>query len=431
MPEEWKVQGAPFANNRTDAGGKFLSRGIVPWTENVRVIVRHPGYAALISEIGPVGGPGEVMRVPFVLQHKTPETGRTISGRVFLNDLPAEGLVRWEQGDKSGQAKLNSGGEYRLSNLPRGLITLIPCPSYQSVDLGPIVGRNASRVCLDGDAVQRYDFGVQVTFGRIGGRVLTSAGVGVAGTPVDVDYDRRFCTAARTGSGGEFSFLLPTGTAPYTLTTEHGEETLELSAVTGEENLEFVLADLELVWLRVLDATTREPTSTLKVFWKRAEEGIYRGVSLRGSADDGLALELPVGMTDLLVHAHGYVPRSHRFAVGPVKQVDLELSRGHTLELALADEAQPWPEGHVIFVVEPAFWGEISSGGRASGAAATLFPGMTFAWQRLVRLNEPTSISGLSKGVYRLWCVPDDISLEPAQVEVVGEQRLELLWSVR
>ena len=155
----------------------------------------------------------------------------------------------------------------------------------------------------------------------------------------------------------------------------------------------------------------------------------------RNRSGGWFAEDVPLGTIGLLVRADalGYCATIVEDVVITEDQetrVTIELERGLDLTLLLDFASGPWPEDHALFLVEDEVWDEIHYD-QLSIDGGSLYP-LASLLDRQARFDVYgiTYFHGLTPRLHRFKVFPDDLVIEPAELELMRRpsESIEIRW---
>lgn len=443
----WRIEDEELGGvHRTDAAGRFATRGLVPHTPLVDVWT-NPGEAGRFeSRVGPLGAPGERTRVDFVLRR---EPYGTIAGRLLQDGKPVRGRVTWHGPNRLGSTMTDADGRFVLEHVETGRIRLATRrDAYRD---NRVLNREDF---VDLAAGQRFERDFDLTFATkpASGRVVRADGGSACGavvlfleSPARRDGYRASCVV---DGDGRFAVELPDDASAYRASVHFGDEgaTGERDGVrAGDADVVIVVGVRGRVLCRAIDAATREPIARFELYARGDGDARYApalGPATTADSDGWRPLELRAGAHDLVASASdlGYASVERAGVVVAPQgdtRIELELARGATVDLRLASGVPRWHANARVLLLEEsvAAWvAALDPVPEQLAAANAGHPGVDPARSRDVDLarDDRVRIRGLAPGRYRLLDARRELALEPEWIDVRRDDvSVALRWSRR
>jgi len=427
---------------QTDAQGVFRL-SVYPDTEPREVWARHPDDRSGRSEPIRVTNSQQRPWVEIVLGG-----GATVRGRVLFNGEPLEGLdVSWEadEGDRAGSDYTNRSGEYELTHVEPGEVTI----RVRSSDywlFGPLPEVN---LVVEAGKSYAQDLAWSCEQSEITGRITSSSGEPLSDLYVYVsiespEHRHGWDFLSSTKDDGTYAVVVRAGETYRVVASREPLEQLQRNVAHDATGVDFVFPDFGVLPVQLVDAVTGEPVQTdtggCGLNWRESGSGTF--VRYRGSMNHAgrTDLHLPVGTVDLSVHPHelGFAPASvHGVRVTrntPGEPVVIELVRGVVGSLVLVNEnGEPdaFVGDHEWLLLEdsqrPLFAGPFPGPGDSANATLNeihVWLGDPDLKDQVFRPDAEgrTRIPALAPGRYTLRAFPDDLSCEPTTIQLTGEE---------
>ena len=184
--------------------------------------------------------------------------------------------------------------------------------------------------------------------------------------------------------------------------------------------------------------------SSFGLGWRRSGEIGYEtlhfGWPLAPDPEGWYEQRLPAGRIDLvaqpqhgsaayrLTRVEGVLIRSQE----PTR-VELSMARGAVAELRLAPGEQPFPKDHLLLLLEREAWDGVTYSKEGNSWGGGILGDSVF--QRLVQFDEQRAalVRGLAPGPFRFKVFPDDLTIEPPEIELAEERNEPVLvrWKTR
>ncbi|MEW6741694.1 MAG: carboxypeptidase-like regulatory domain-containing protein [Planctomycetota bacterium] len=401
-----------------------------------------------------VGDPGEAVSVDIVLR---PGSTGSIEGLVSLNGEPIRGRIHWKGATKEGNAWVQDG-HYRADGVETGKVEVA---AYRKDPLHP---EEVATLWISAGETSVKNFLWHEERLPIHGRVVSEGGQPLPDIAVCAFLPEKgpllgLRGSTRTDENGDYVLDLPSR-AIYDITAENGPaHATHPDIVPPADGINFVVPELGRLRLQFIDAATGEPVHRIErlesiLSWRRSGPGAYSWVDCPSIVDARgyVDLDLPLGTGDLHVCAQvsGFAPvevKGISVTSDPHQTLRVLLSRGTQLTLRFRPEGETHRiSGHVLFLVRPEHAGLISGPYPTQEYPVNdNFGGLhlvvgndaaTFAeiHQRYVSFPSSKSLQrGLTPGPHVLVVFPDDLELEPSQIQVPesGELVVEVKWRVR
>ena len=439
LPEGWQVVAEGYHSSaRADEHGRFRVPNVVPWSQMLVLRVGAEGYASAETPIERVRGPGETIRVDFVLERSRPETH--VKGRVLLNGSHLRtgiGRVRWTGPEGAGEISIYHGDFY-------GAIEPGEVAFRCEID-GLPSGLEGAAFTLDleagADLVREVD--LRVPTRPITGRVLLEDGNPAIEAEVDAscslhgkgeNYWERLHVSAQVAPDGSYVVQVPDLGGLYRVEAEqHHAETSVDGVLPGASGIDFVLPVSGRLLFRVVDGVTRKPLheNGFALEWKRSNEEEFDSwhVSAAPDADGWYEDWLPNGRLDLRaglqfqkdLYAPALLEGVLIPSTGDAPRFEFVLQRLSAVILQLAEGCPVVPEDHSIALIRQEFWAEVRFDDDARTWMGVEFPSSERGGLVFLESLEPTRLNGLSPGRYLFKVFPPDIVIEPSEVVVEEE----------
>ena len=436
LPAGWSYTfDGPEGTSGADGRYRVL---VPPWTVGGKIVVSRAAFRPLTSDLPAIGEPGSVLARDVQL---APADARVLlRGAVMLDGLTSDGLegtVTWRGPTRSGSAVVRRGG-FQAEVEPgdvrvQAVLDLFPDAPSREVAARLEPGESAD---LELDVTTRAALEATIT-----GSVLFDGGVPVPGVEVVAsctlppENEPNFFVHAFTDANGEY--VLPvvdlrlTYTVAVTPLVRAGSprETLVYQSIrAGTSDLDFKLLPRHHVFLRAREARTGTALAHERdvLFFARVRTGqragLYRlfpvldvpdadGWYEFWIEDSGVELLALPRAAQLPSYGAGLLRRVEFPAREPAR-LEFALAPGRELAVSLADDVEPWPSDHWLFLVEDGLAGQIDLE-RTSLSREDL----TARWAAFDGSGRAT-LRGLSSGTYRFEVIPGGLSVEPAVVEV-------------
>jgi carboxypeptidase family protein len=417
------------ASATSDAEGRFRIEGLVPGAM-VSLLVTREGFQPHREPLALSFAPGGTERHDVRLE----SLGCTgaIHGRVTLNGAPVKVTIHWEGPTRTGYAWAR-GERYELPEVECGRVRLELRLDGRTRGLFTPVELEVER----GETLE-HDLSLELAMGRITGRLRYASGAPVVGLAVNAFHQvQRLEGRAQSDAEGAFAFEFPVLDSPYTVAVASaGEVQRRNDALPDGPSVDFVLPDLAPLRVRVQDAESDAVIDACSLLWRRAGEARFL-MAAHFPPPDGAGwrtVELPRVPLELLVRAdtRGYQP-AHLIGVESGAERVVELTPGLSVSFTLDPASGPFPAGHELYLLEPEVLERIRV---AKDCRELLDPAGFYPFglelRRLRFEGGSARIHGLTPGLHRFLVCPDDLALEPAEVEVKpGGTPVVLRWAPR
>jgi hypothetical protein len=444
LPEGWRFEPEGFnCKARTDEQGRFRIENAVPWSAWLKLSVFADGYATSSQNIERVRGPDDSTWVDLVLAPKVSQPEVRVSGQISLNGQSlrtAKGRVRWKGPSREGEAAIHTGKFY--TSVEPGEVAL-----HVEVDgLPAALEGSDSTLHVDPEKALEHvvELGLptrpitgRVTFEDGGAAALASLEASVPLSGSGEGYWDRLHVSAKATEDGSYALEVPDLPALYRVVASLDEDERSVDGIrAGAGGVNFVFARGGVLLFRFRDARSDEllPADRFELGWKRLAEDEYHRIQVGWpSAPDPegwYELRLPGGRLDLRASQEmraGYLPASvENILIQPGEscRVEFEMHLGQSVELQLAPDEGPLTNDHTVLLIEEELWDGVQywpdrgswDGGKLGDAIMN----------RFVRFSDErrATIYGLGRGTFRFKVFPDDVVMEPAELEV-GEELLE------
>jgi hypothetical protein len=442
LPDGWRLDPEGYHSTaRTDEQGRFRIENAVPASEYMELSVFADGYKSVDQRIARVSGPGERMWLELVLDETQPEG--MVSGSIWLNGKPfrtATGRVRWKGASRAGDGVVHTG-RFFMDVEPGELVFNIEVDGLSDQTEG-------TEFTLQVEPAAKIDHVVELRLPTrpIAGRVTFEDGGTAPQVSIDASlplvgsgksYWERLHVSAETAEDGSYSLDVPDVPSSYRVVASLDADEQSVEGVRpGASGVDFVLARSGVLLFRFRDALSDELLSThdLELGWKRPGDDRYDsmqiGWDLVPDPDGWLEKRLPGGRLDLRASEYEqprHVPTTvENVLIRPDEplRVEFRMLPGKSSELLLASDQAPLPPRHTVLLVEADLWEEVRLGPDRNSLDGGRLGNSIYS--RLVQFNQErrATIGGLGSGRFRFKVFPDDIELEPAEVEV-GEATTE------
>lgn len=426
----WKfVFERPSASS--DGEGRFRIDGLVPWSRGLQILATHAGHADARVPVPALGGPEETM-VEIVLEPAV--SGATIRGVASLNGRPMNGGVYWQGPSRQGSGRVRAG-KYVLKNVEPGTVTLSVRPRYLPANALPSEARVVVAVELGAD--QEQDFDLRIPLTAVSGHVRFSDGRPVEGIEVcayHVLAESRYRYDGESAADGGYALELPSLGGSLLVSVSSGGETFSVDGVLpGATDVDFVLPCLGQLLYRAIDRETGKPLPEIGLSWKRAGSGPYQDNWNRGSIDtEGyFAMHVPAGPVDLcawvnpganlLGHRPAYKEGVLLAAAPGSTRVEFELERGFSLRLRLDPSCGPLTDDHSLFLLPAEIWQDVLETEDGWDFGPRLPGGFVYSLSPSFDRSGQATLRGLAPGLHRFKVFPDDVMIEPAEIELTSE----------
>jgi hypothetical protein len=420
LPQGWTYELCEPSAVLADAQGRYRL-AVLPWASNGKVSAIAVGFEGS-SLLRAVGAPAFEHRVD-VWMDGQPVTHTLVFGHVQVNGSSGShaGSVAWRVGERTGLVTLQGGGFEAF--VPPGdvhlVATLLRLPDAPSAEVVVHVDEGQQRgAVLD----------IIAPIATIAGRVRTEDGRPVTGARVGSWRN----PGVRTDAEGAYVLHVTDLGRPYevTLTLSDEDRHVLRGIQPGAKDVDFVVASGQRFFVRVLDGATGavlQVVDPVQILSRAGDAGFreHPPSSMKRDAEGWFEFRSPHRELDLLavprvrrLPFHGTALAHARFD-GEDQRIELVLRRAVPFLLELARDADPWPEGRELVLVE-----EELSRAPVNGEV------WDELWQRR-RVHFDERGQGrldLAPGAYRLvppetsWTVaPAHVQVEPGMPPVVVE----------
>ncbi len=282
----------------TGDDGRFRAPGRIPQKESIRVRASQTGYLDSDPVEISLSDSGSQAEVQLQLRR-----GSTLSGTVRLNGTPQSQTLSWSCGALHGQGRSNARGNYRLTGLPQGVLTISTVGESEWLRLEVEVA--AEQVQQDLDFVYRQ--------GRIEGTLLDADGnpaVGVKVTALERHPFLEHAGDARTGTDGAFAIsLVVEDDGRFEIHAGEGAaRTVERDVPAGTSGLRLQLVPVAELKLEIRDGATQRALPRCDIWWREfgSEQLVPVNGHGRGVAperDGRYSIVVPQGRIDLVFEA--------------------------------------------------------------------------------------------------------------------------------
>ncbi len=431
----WDPVGPPLESVTTDAEGRFTLVGCPPFMEGLELEVRKEARQLLRRRVGPFGPPGSVERVEIRLE---PASGASIHGRLLLNGEPVAGSVRWQTGALQGRVQVEADGQFELTDVAVGEVSLRGSAFQPEVDLGGRAYTDVTLQVVPGARIEQ-DLAIEVALSTLSGTIRGLDGEPLAGEVIEA-RPAPSVVAVRTSSASDGTWSVGVRQNElYRVRATVPTRERELEALAGQSGLDFhVVASGKLRYR----AQRIEDGELISKVWlhQHLGPGWYFTLGMPGrdapDASGWRQIELPEGEHALFAREDsGSFQTSRRVvqvSAGSTTEVTFELESAHFLELRLAAGSEPFPANHSIVLVPEASWSEVQ--GQLDGQ------GIRWDWggvqddpagRRQFTLQGQPRFGGLRAGRYRLKVFPEDVVLDPESIDVPAKGPVEVSWKPR
>lgn len=325
---------------KTDGEGHYLSTSLFPGARRFEVRAEHPEAGDVITNAGPLGGPGTTTRLDLTLERRP--TG-TIEGLVHFNGnwFPCD--VLWQNGPRRGRAKVLIG-DYRIEKVEPGAVELqVHSNESWFRQMEGFLPGVRTTVFVEPGRTTRHDFDLALPLDQVGGRVTSADGRPVGKVLVGVVHeDPQYRNYTWTDAEGNWRDKIPDLQWEYQVQVQHGEELVRVPSVrAGDRNVNLVLPVLAALPVRVVDDETGQALGSPAISWRRRGEETFRASraedyvsadvhpALQRSPDVGpdgsILLLFQPGELDLLVEAGGRRVQIDGVIVGSGQNAPLEI----------------------------------------------------------------------------------------------------------
>ena len=404
-----------------------------------------------------LGGELEGRRVPPIepgatwradVQRRASLEPSKVTGVVTLNGQGASalsGTVRWRGPTRSGAARQERDGRRRGFEALvepgdlRFVAELDQVPGVESAEIAVRVGENESRaLVLDVVVPARPEDALSGTVRFADGSPVTDVEV-AASCALPGDERPVLVYRARTGTDGGFELRVVDIGLAYSLSITHPpfDSVYRTDVPAGSSEIEIVLSTARRLLVRAHDAASGQALyvgNDLRLLARDEGRPAFR--SLEPVAElpdaDGWHEFLVFGEElDVLALPDAYLlpdyaralVRDVRLGTEP-KRLHLALERGLEIEVALAEDAEPWPDDRGLELVEDTLAASVHPYDWARE------PFDNLARQGTIEFGQGrrSTLRGLAPGVYRVR-TDDDLVVEPELVEIgPGRRSVELGW---
>jgi len=444
LPEGWKLEPEHYACvARTDEQGQFRIVNAVPWTAWTKLVVFADGYSRATKNIEHTPAPGESTWVEFVLEPKGANSAVGVRGQILLNGQPfrtAHGSVRWKGPSREGQAELESGDFY--VSVEAGEVVL----NVEIDGLPPALEGSESGLHVEPEKAIKHVVELrlptrsitgQVTFEDGGAAPLASIEASLPLVGSGDGYWDRLHVSAKTADDGSYALEVPDLPGLYRVVASLDEDERSIDGVrAGASGVNLMLTRGGALLFRFRDASSDKllRANGFILGWKHPAGDEFRSIRMdwqRAPDPDGwYEQRLPGGRLDLRASQDmpaEYLPTSvENVLIRPSEpcRIEFVMQPGQSVELVLAPDGASLSENHTVFLVEAELWEGVHlrpdtnswEGGKLGAAIRN----------RHVRFDGEgrATIQGLGRGRFRFKVFPDDVVLEPAEIEI-GEKPSE------
>lgn len=428
LREHWTLlPGATGDTFRTDAEGRFETPAIVPHTPSVRLSSWPNTRGRIDARSVAAPGPGEVLDVDLVLRRAA---RASIAGRLLLNGDPIGGTVSWTSARNRGHANADDAGRFVLEDVDAGEIRLRTSRGRAPAS---VLESELTIVVEDGARLER-DFDLAVPFATISGIVRHADGAATRGVRVwtgEHPYTSDgFDVSTLADETGRFEARVPASRGPYRVRAHWKQDTFVVDDVQpGASGVVIVVEDLASVFVRAIDAETREPLSRFDVYMRADANERYALRSDR-TADSSGSMRVPgvrAGTWDVHVRSAqlGYLPvtlEARSIAKEGEVRLEVALERAAKLELVLAPDVAPWPKELAVVLLDAELDERRARVTETFDDADLWSDGIDATRERLVELADRrfAIVRGLAPGRYRLRDAKDTLAFEPEVIEVAS-----------
>lgn len=426
----WRVEPETHSISAvTDGSGTFRHGGLVPYVPLVKLQSQPSAAGRVEAQVAPLGGPGSTAQVEAVLRR---DATATIAGRVLLNGAPVSAVVAWRGSSRAGSIECDRYGRFALESVETGRVLLSIDRAKYSVDR--FLNREESIALTSGERVER-DFDLLLPMAPIAGRVVRDDGRSAEGLGVQLVESVSGLGAhratARTGAEGRFALEVPAESGPYQVITYIDERPFEQAGVRpGDEDVVIHVFEVPTFLCRAVDDVTHEPIPRIDVYARATGGDAYALASNPiGPVTDGWTpVRLGAGTYDLTATAQerGYLPVVRDGVVVPphgTTRLEIEMTRGATVELRLVEGLRPWAQDRFVALLEADLVAtleglpELPSRLEKLNARA---PGVDPRIGRTVDLarQDVAVVRGLASGRYRLFDSTRGLVLTPDVIEI-------------
>lgn len=449
----WKLR-LPEDQERvwTDAEGRFVLDGFVPWSWWNYVRITADGHDELEQSLTP-GPPGSVLAVAITVHPTlTGDTG-AVRGTMTLNGQGLGGRITWRGPSAAGSGHVDDQGNYELAGVEPGRVHLLPRPHHWEQACAEAGGEWTVEVVAG--VTSTLDIAFEQTSAHIRGRVLASSTTPAAQVRVQAEAEGG-CMVHRTvtDSEGRFTLVVDASFMAYDVSVREGPDPVRVHGIApGSEGVVLKLSELSTLRYRVVDRDTQRPIVESRLLWRRPGENSYR---TRGSGRRGLAdpegwheVEFAEGTYDLGIslarddtdYLPTFVDGVHLGEEGG--KVLFEVERGLELELLNGGERttkknkkkKPWAKGVTVLLLDVEYLDDVTY--RRSKNSWKWGPDLAGtnplgSWKVSFDRLGTARVSALRPGRHRFRAYPPEIRIHPAEIDVrPNMEPLEIRWSKR
>lgn len=418
----------------SDRSGRFRVTGLIPHS-TLQAFVSCDGYRELRLPRDSAGGPGHTTSLDVALE-PIGAVG-TIRGRLSLNGEPVEASIQWEGPSGNGYA-LVQGGRYELQDVEVGIVSLrVLLHDFERPHLVLSGGEVALQV--DPGAELTHDFDLRLAMSTVSGRLRHEDGTPGVGLAVWFTDRDGLGGDVRSGADGTYVLEVPDVGAAYVVSVDCSNESHRREGVlAGATGVDFVLPNAGVLRYRVVDAETETTISEHTLWWKQTGKPAFRRAEV-GLADERGWREasFPLGPLELLVRAdeQGYpysIVKDLVASPSATSGETIALRRGFAVQFALGPRSGPLPPDHELLLLEneawEAVWGHPRDDVRVNHIILRLVETFDPQWIEYRTLSfgysgeaSLATLRGLAPGRHGLRVFPDDVVIEPAEIDLTTE----------
>ena len=442
LPRGWHYNAEQLSGvYHADTQGVFRTGALIPWSGPYLLRATHEGYDVAKLEGVELGGPGETTWVTMQLK-PAPPTG-TIRGRLSLNGEPRGGWINWTGPTRRGDCKVAGDGSFRIEDVEVGGVEFDPRPQPFRRWGKPRVG---TTIVVDVPAGTElvHDFDVQLLMTTISGQVRSTDGQPLRGAMVEARATGMGIIGgyrAETPIDGGFELEVPSYDEVYEVIAALGPLHDRRQGVRpGSKNVDFVLGGLGRLRYRPVDVETGDLVPSCDLYWRPPGERAYRSILRPSRVPDPEGWyegSIQAGAQDLMARAdaEGYQPLfipAYPIPAGDVAtHLELKLERGVGVEVHLAEGEDLPPDGATLLLLGAEAWPVVrrwKDGAYVRWDGGDQCPYETIT-RRILRFDDArrAKLKGLAPGVHRFKVFPEDIVVEPSEVEVTGKEKGPIL----
>lgn len=430
-----------------DAKGHF-TLVLLPSTEGQILTARHADFVTTTSSPVVVTG-GQRAWVELALAR-----GATLHGTVRRNGEQLSSFqVVWNSTSEpglQGRTSVHSAEGYTLRGIAPGESTI------QLVE----PGRGTVQRCtvqLEAGQTLQHDFAWEEKTTTITGKITSTDGSPLENIAVQASSEGetdRHSKSVISRADGSYSIACIEGRT-YRVSARRVVWKFLDGVPAGAADVNFVLPELGLLRIQLLDAATRDPVratdDTGTVSWREGGQGAWLNANDKIDATGLFEMRLPIGAVDvsMWLTEGGYQARTLQAlpvtANADPAPIPVELVRGARVELVLAGDT-PMPrdiaQKHLLFFVDERTSALVrgpfaKQGGESNHRLNGINmwfgnPGLLHRHVHFTTAGDPVALRGLAPGRHWLRAFPDDLVFEPASFDVTESGgRFVVRWQRR